>query len=159
MARLLEIWRRFAEGVAAFAFAILFGAFIIQVVSRYLLDMPVSWTIELTAIAYVWVVFWTSGVLVPERRHIAFDILYELFPPRQRRWLAMFLTASLGFVYLAALPGVLDYVHYLARRSTMLLHARMDLVYSCFAIFMVAAIVGAALRIWRLAGPGWRDQL
>jgi len=159
VARLREGWRRFAEAVAALAFATLFLAFIIQVVSRYVLNAPVAWTLELCAIAYVWVVFWSAGVLVPERRHIAFDVLYNLFPPRARRWLSMFLTASLGPVFLAALPGVTDYVLYLGRRSSMLLHVRMDLVYACFVIFMVAVVAGAALRLWRLAGPGWRDQL
>ena len=93
MARLKVAWRHFAEGVAALAFAILFFAFIVQVISRYVFDAPVGWTLELTAIAYVWVVFWSAGVLVPEKRQIAFDVLYHWFPPRPRRWLAIFLTA------------------------------------------------------------------
>ena len=74
-------------------------------------------------------------------------------------WLAMFLTACLGLVYLAALPGVLDYILYLRRRSTMLLHLRLDLVYGCFAIFLVAVIAGAAWRLRGLAGAGWRREI
>ena len=35
----------------------------------------------------------------------------------------------------------------------------MDLVYSCFVIFMIAVIVGAAIRIWRLSGRSWRQHL
>jgi TRAP-type C4-dicarboxylate transport system permease small subunit len=157
--RLRENWRRFAEGVAALAFATLFLAFIIQIVSRYLLNAPVAWTLELCAIAYVWVVFWSAGVLVPERRHITFDILYHLVPLRQRRWLAMFLTGSVGLVFLAALPGVLDYILFLGRRSSMLLKIRMDLIYACFALVMVAVILGAMARLWRLSRPGWPDEL
>ena len=41
----------------------------------------------------------------------------------------------------------------------MLLHLRMDLVYACFAIFLVAVIVGAALRLRGLAGPRWRNEI
>ena len=145
--------------MAALAFATLFFAFIVQVISRYILNAPVSWTLELCAIAYVWVVFWAAGVLVPERRHIAFDVLYHWFPPQTRRWVAAFLTASLGLVYLAALPGVLDYIRFLSRRSTMLLHLRMDLVYACFAIFLVAVILGAAHRLRGLAGARWRHEI
>ena len=52
-----------------------------------------------------------------------------------------------------------DYIHFLARRQTMVLHVRMDVVYSCFGIFMIAAIVGAAIRLRRLFGPSWQDQL
>ena len=159
MSRLRGVWRHFAEGVAAAAFAILFFAFVVQVISRYVFNAPVSWTLELCAIAYVWVVFWSAGVLVPERRHIAFDVIYHWLPPGARRGLAMALTGCLGLVYLAALPGVIDYIRFLGRRSTMLLHVRMDFVYACFGLFMVAMIVGAALRLRSLAGRRWRDAI
>ena len=55
---------------------------------------------------------------------------------------------------------MLDYVRSCGRRSTMLLHVRMDLVYACFAIFMIAVIVGAALRLRGcLAGSRWRNEI
>lgn len=152
-------WTRFAEGVAALSFAVLFLAFILQVVSRYVFGAPIAWTLELCAIAYVWVVFWTCAILLGEREHIVFDVLYNWFRPRPRRWIAIFNTASLGLVFVAALPTVLGYTQYLGRRTTMLLHVRMDLVYSCFAIFMLAVVAGAARRLWRLGGKDWETAL
>lgn len=152
-------WRRFAEAVAALGFATLFFAFILQVFSRYVLNAPISWTQELCSISYVWVVFWTCDILVTERQQIVFDVLYNWFKPGPRRWIAIFNTASLGLVFLAAMPGVLDYILFLGKRSTMLLHVRMDLVYSCFAIFLIAIVVGAAIRIRRLLSPNWQDAL
>ncbi len=41
----------------------------------------------------------------------------------------------------------------------MILHIRMDLVYSCFAIFMIAVVIGAATRLRQLAGTNWRNAL
>jgi len=153
------IWLNLAEGVAAISFAVMFFAFILQVVSRYVFNAPIAWTLELCSIGYVWVVFWTCGILVPERQQIVFDVIFNWFKPGPRRWLAIFNTACLGLVFLAAIPGVLDYILYLGKRSTMLLHVRMDLVYSCFAIFMIAVVVGAAIRIRRLSGAGWQQSL
>ena len=60
-------WTRFSEGLAAFSFAVLFFAFIVQVVSRYIFNAPIAWTLELCSISYVWVVFWTCGILLSER--------------------------------------------------------------------------------------------
>lgn len=137
----------------------MFFAFIVQVVSRYVFNAPVAWTLELCAIAYVWVVFWSCAILVPERQQIVFDVIYNWFRPGPRRWLAIFNTASLGLVFLAALPGVFDYILYLGKRTTMLLHVRMDLVYSCFAIFLIAVVVGAAIRVRRLFGAEWQKSL
>ena len=112
-ALLVKRLERGAELAAAAMFAVLFGAFMIQIVSRYVLNMPVSWSLELCSIAYVWVVFWTCDILVRERQHIVFDVLYQKFPPRSRRWVAVANTAALGLVFLAALPGTLDYIHFL----------------------------------------------
>lgn len=159
MARFGQIWKTFAEGVAAISFAVMFFAFILQVVSRYLFNAPISWTLELCSIGYIWVVFWTCDILVSERQQIVFDVIYNWFKPGPRRWLAIFNTGCLGLVFLAAIPGVLDYIRFLGRRTTMLLHIRMDLTYSCFAIFMIAVVVGAAIRIRRLSGAKWQQSL
>jgi TRAP-type C4-dicarboxylate transport system permease small subunit len=157
--RLRSVWKTFAEGVAATAFAVMFFAFIVQVVSRYVFNAPISWTLELCSISYVWVVFWTCDILVSERQQILFDVFYNWFRPGPRRWIAIFNTGSLALIFLAAVPGVLDYIRFLGRRTTMLLHLRMDLVYSCFAIFMIAVVVGAAIRLRRLAGREWERAL
>ena len=53
----------------------MFGAFVIQVVSRYVFDDPISWTIEVCSITYVWIVFFASGTIVTMRQHITFDML------------------------------------------------------------------------------------
>ncbi|MEQ1952861.1 TRAP transporter small permease [Mesorhizobium yinganensis] len=152
-------WNRSVEQVSAVLFAVMFAGFLIQIISRYVLNMPVAWSLELCSIGYVWVVFFSAGMLVSERRQIVFDLIYHAIPPRKRRVLAIVNTVTMGLIFLAALPGVLDYVIFLGRRSSMLLKIRMDLVYSCFVIFMLAVIIGSAIRVWRLAGRRWEENL
>ena len=41
----------------------------------------------------------------------------------------------------------------------MMLHVPLAVVYAVFGIFMVAVIVTAAWRIWRLCGRSWRETL
>ena len=62
--------RRAAELLSALLFAIMLGAFLIQVFTRYVLDDPASWTLEVCSIAYVWIVFFASAVIVDQRQHI-----------------------------------------------------------------------------------------
>jgi TRAP-type C4-dicarboxylate transport system permease small subunit len=150
---------RAAELVAAALFLGLFTAFMIQIISRYIFNWPVSWSLELCSIFYVWAVFWTCGILVTERKQIVFDVLYNKFRPRYRRLLAIFNTGTLTLVFFAALPGTLDYILFMGRRSSMLLHVPMNLVYGCFGIFLVATIIGSVMRLRHLAGRAWRDYL
>ena len=150
--------KRFAELVSATAFIAMFLAFMIQIISRYVFDLPVSWSLEVCSITYIWVVFWTSDLLVSERQHIIFDVLYLKFPPKWRRWVGIFNTASLGLTFLAGLWVTLDYI-FTQTRKTMILHVPLSLVYSCFAVFMIAVIVGTALRLRRLLGRSWQQHL
>lgn len=141
------------------AFGLMFAAFIIQIVSRYVFNAPVSWTLEVCAITYVWVVFWTCGLLVSERQQIVFDVIYHAIRPRARRWVAIANTSALGLIFLAALPGTLDYVWFLRRRYSMLLQVPMLLVYACFVIFMIAVVVHSFFRVKSLLGRDWQNQL
>ena len=159
MTSLLDRGRRSAELVAAAMFAAMLASFMVQVISRYVFNAPVSWSLEVCSITYVWVVFWSCGLLVPERGQIVFDVIYVALPPRPRRAVALANTAALGLVFLAALPGTLDYILFMGRRRTMLLHVPLDLVYSCFAIFMIAVVVASVVRLRRLIGPDWRASL
>ena len=62
-------------------------------------------------------------------------------------------------MFLIALPTVFDYVRFLWRERTNALQWRLDFVYFCFVIFWVAVIVRAAIKLVRLAGPNWRDEV
>lgn len=150
---------RLAELISAAAFAAMFGAFMIQVVSRYIFNAPVSWSLEISSIGYIWVVFFTCNILLHERQHIIFDVLYQRFPLRWRRLVGVVNTATLGLIFLAALPTTLEYIGFLGRRKTMILKLPLDIIYSCFAIFMIAVIVGAILRIRRLYSISWQQHL
>ena len=158
-ARLLAGWKNVTEGVAAAAFALMFAAFTIQILSRYVLNMPVAWSLELCSIAYVWVVFWSCDLLVSERQQIVFDVIYQAIRPKTRRWIAIFNTATLAVLFLAALPGTLEYIWFLRRRASMMLQIPMHLVYLCFVVFMIAVVVGAVLRLRRLSGASWQQHL
>jgi TRAP-type C4-dicarboxylate transport system permease small subunit len=151
--------KRLAELAAAAMFAAMFGAFMIQIVSRYVFNAPVSWSLEICSITYVWVVFWSCNLLLSERQHIVFDVLYRKFSPRWRRIVAIVNTATLGLIFLAALPTVLDYIGFLGRRKTMILGIPFTYVYACFGVFMIAVVAGSVLRLRRLAGPDWQKQL
>ena len=151
--------KRGAELVAAAMFAAMFGAFLIQVVSRYVFNAPVSWSLEICSITYIWVVFFVSATILTPREHITFDMLYGTRNPRWKRRFAIFTSASIFLIFLICLPTTIGYVIFSARAHTLILHIRMDIIYSCFAIFMIGAIIGSALRLRRLLGRDWQSAI
>src|SRR5215471_8469727 len=151
--------RRGAELFSAALFAAMFIAFVLQVVSRYVFDDPISWTLEICSITYVWIVFFATGTIVTMRQHITFDMLYASLGPAWKRGFAIFTTASLLIIFAICLPTVLDYIRFVSHKHTPILIIRLDIIYSCFAIFMIGAVIGAAIRLYRLLGRDWRNSI
>src|SRR5215472_15745655 len=143
---LLKRLHRGAELFSAALFAAMFIAFVLQVVSRYVFDDPISWTLEVCSITYVWIVFFATGTIVTMRQHITFDMLYASLGPAWKRGFAIFTTASL-------------LIRFVSHKHTPILIIRLDIIYSCFAIFMIRAVIGAAIRLYRLLGRDWRNNL
>jgi TRAP-type C4-dicarboxylate transport system permease small subunit len=159
MSSVADRFRRGAELIAGGMFAVMFAAFLVQIVTRYVLNDPASWTLEVCSIAYVWIVFFASGTIVTSRQHITFDMLYSALTPPWKRGFSLFTTASLLALFVICLPEVLGYIHFVSLKHTLILNIRLDLIYSCFAIFMIGAIIGAAIRLYRLLGKDWRTNL
>src|SRR5207237_417693 len=86
-------WLRSAERAARLVTAALVAALFLDllagVAGRYVLGRPLAWSDELAVILFVWLVFWTGAFVLSMREHVAFDVVYDLLPPRLRAVLGM----------------------------------------------------------------------
>jgi len=159
VARFIVPLRRLAELIAVTLFSAMFGLFILQIFTRYVLGRPFGWTVEACVAAYIWIVFWTSAFVLHERDHVAFTVVYDLVSPARRRLLAGFGAAAIGVAFAAGLPGAFDYVTFMRIESTPVMHLRFDILYSVWLLFMAAVVVRAVVDLVRLVSPHWRDQV
>jgi TRAP-type C4-dicarboxylate transport system permease small subunit len=150
---------RAAEALCVAAFAGVFLVFIWKIVMRYAAGDAVAWADEVTVVLFVWIVFIATGFVVEERRQIRFDLIYRNVGARAQRALAILRILLIGGIFTVALPGSLDYIAFLWRERTPVLLWRLDFIYACFGLFMIATLVRLAARLVRLAGPRWRDSL
>ncbi len=130
-----------AENILAAMLATMFVVFILQIVFRYLLNLPIGWTHEISVVMWLWMVLFGSAFVVRDSEEIRFDIIYGAAGPRLKR--AMVLASSLTLVALFALslPAVIDYILFMKVERTAYLKIRFDYLYSIYGIFAVAMIV------------------
>jgi TRAP-type C4-dicarboxylate transport system permease small subunit len=140
---------RRAENVAAAMLAIMFAAFILQIVFRYVAGLPIGWTHELSVILWVWLVLWGAAFVIDEREEIRFDIIYGAVGPGARRVMCIVTAVALIALYLVSLPAVVDYVTFMKVQKTAYLKVRFDLLFSIYVVFVVAAIVRYIWLAWR----------
>jgi TRAP-type C4-dicarboxylate transport system permease small subunit len=138
-----------AENFVAAMLGIMFAAFILQIVFRYLLNLPIGWTHELSVIMWLWLVLFGSAFVVRERDEIRFDIVYGAAGPGVRRVMAVVTATALVVLFSVSLPAVIDYVAFMKVQKTAYLKIRFDYLYAMYIVFAVAMIVRYLWLAWR----------
>lgn len=142
MMREAAAWlRRRAEDIAAAMVAVMFAAFVVQIVFRYFLNFPVGWTSELSVVMWLWLVLWGAAFVVKEREEIRFDLVSQLAGRRTRIGMGIITAVALVALYGASLKPSLDYVAFMKVEKSSYLKIGMDWLYSIYVVFLVAVIV------------------
>jgi TRAP-type C4-dicarboxylate transport system permease small subunit len=142
------LYRR-AENALALMLAVMFAAFIVQIVFRYLIGLPVGWPNEISVVMWIWLVLWGAAFVLREDEEIRFDLFYASAPPARRRAMFLVAAASLILLYAISLPAVWDYVTFMRVERTAYGKIRFDWLFSIYILFVVAAIVRYLWLSWQ----------
>ncbi|MHB0870252.1 MAG: TRAP transporter large permease [Chloroflexota bacterium] len=71
---------RTVETLVVMGLLVSLGSTLAQVVARYILNNPLSWSEELSRLAFIWAVFLGAGVMVRRGGHVSVDSLVMLAP-------------------------------------------------------------------------------
>jgi TRAP-type C4-dicarboxylate transport system permease small subunit len=138
--------RRRAEDVAVAMLVAMFVAFLVQIVFRYLLNLPVGWSNEASVVLWLWLVLFGAAFVLREEEEIRFDLLYGAAGPRVKRAMGLVAGLTLVVLYTMSLPAVVDYVIFMKVESTAYLKIRVDILYSISAIVRYLYLAWRALR-------------
>jgi TRAP-type C4-dicarboxylate transport system permease small subunit len=157
----MSVWlRRAANLVGGALFVALFGVFIVQITARFGFNKPLAWTDEAAVILYVWVILWATATMVPQREHVAFDLIWNSVGIGARRAMQIGGNSLVGALALVALPASWDYVRFMAREGTPVLGIPLFWVYLPFVFLLVALVLRCGFAVWRaLRGQGLDTEL
>jgi TRAP-type C4-dicarboxylate transport system permease small subunit len=148
MARLAAWLRRRAENVAAAMLAVMFAAFVVQIVFRYFFSFPIGWASELSVVMWLWLVLWGAAFVLREDEEIRFDLISASAGRRARIAMGIVAAIALIVLYGASLPASYDYVAFMKVESASYLKIRMDWLFSIYIVFLLAVL---ARYLWRLS--------
>lgn len=132
---------RRASDIASILLAVMFIAFICQVVFRYLLNLPVGGASELSIVMWLWLVLWGAAFVVREDEEIRFDIIYSSVGPRIRRVMVILSSLAILFLYGYSLPATWDFVTFMKVTKTSYLDIPYNWLFSIFVVFVLAVLV------------------
>ena len=130
-----------AQALGGLLFIALFLVFVVQITARFAFNKPLAWSDEAAVILYVWIILWAAATMVPQREHVAFDLIWNLANARWRRVLQVLGNALVGGLALVALPASWDYVRFMAREGTPVLGVPLMAVYLPFIVLLLAMVL------------------
>ncbi len=137
MTKLISIFRHFTEAAAAFMLAGIFAVFLLQIASRYILNIQMGWTVEVSLTLWLWLVFWGGAFCLRASDHIRFDMLYlSVNRPTQRIFGALAAVMIIIAFAISFLP-TLDYVSFYKIKRSNTLGIRLHYVFAVYLIFML----------------------
>ena len=145
----MDVWKKCFQAVMDFIeiyvpmfwFVLLFVAFILQIISRYIFNNPLVWPYELAQISYIWII--TLGCCYAQRTddNIVFSVIYELVGEKARRLLRLLEDILIvGLLVYLVLPALEFYRFYFTRYSTVF-KVPLGFVYLGFFLFQIITIV------------------
>ena len=175
----LKLTTRIGEFVAATMMAAMFSIFILQVLVRYtareewiaeaipIIDPNLyGWTLELCLVLWIWLVFWGNSIIVRERDHVIFDLIYVNVNPKIRKWMAILscLSISIGFLWALEPTWAKFYILRLKRTATLSNvfgdWIRVRDIYSIYFMFLFVVAARYAWRAWYILKNGTeREQV
>lgn len=139
--------RRRAENVAVAMLAVMFAAFVVQIVFRYFFNFPIGWASELALVMWLWLVLWGAAFVLREDEEIRFDLLAAAAGRRARMVMGSITGTAAVVLYGASLPATYSYVTFMKVEKSSYLDIRMDWLFSIYLIFVLAIL---ARYLWLL---------
>ena len=137
-----------ADVIGGGLFLALFVVFVVQVTARFGFNQPMAWTDESAVILYVWIILWAAAVVVPEREHVVFDLVWNSVNRRTRQVMRIAGNLLVGGLALIAIPASWDYVHFMNREGTPVLGISFMWVFLPFVLLLIALVVRAVWAIF-----------
>jgi C4-dicarboxylate transporter, DctQ subunit len=139
---------RRAENVLALMLFSMFVAFLLQIVFRYFLNLPVGWTVEWVTIAWLWGILFGYAFVVREAEVIRLDVLYSGLPPKGRRVLDVITGLTLAGVFLYTIPASWDYISFMMRERTAYMRIPFFWVFVIYIPFALSVVVRGLISAW-----------
>ncbi len=141
MKQILPLLRRWAEAVMVALMAIMFAAFIAQVVFRYVLNLPLAWSDEICNYVWLWGILWGASFVMKNHEDIRFDMLYNLMPRALKRSFTALSSAVIVLLLLASLPATWSFIDFMKIEKSAALCIPMNWVFGLYLVFVIAMCI------------------
>ncbi|WHH59082.1 TRAP transporter small permease [Petroclostridium sp. X23] len=146
--KLLKILWNIEEIILMICLAVMGISLFLQVVFRYLFNMPLIWSEELARYLHVWITFIGLGYGIRNKSHIEMKIFYQKLPVAGQKTVTILTNLFLVLCFVFYMPGVMRFVMDQNLIDSAAMGVRMSIVYIVLPIGAIVSILYLLTDTW-----------
>jgi TRAP-type C4-dicarboxylate transport system permease small subunit len=123
------------------SFLIMFMIFIVQVFFRYVIRHPLTWSMEVTVIGFIWTVIFGACYTMRRRSHVKFTMIYDRLKPRPAAILRMLGNLILVIAFSSLVYASIKYSFFVGFQKTPVFRIPFTYMYLPFVYFLCSFII------------------
>jgi TRAP-type C4-dicarboxylate transport system permease small subunit len=127
--------------VPVFSFAVMFVTFILQVFFRYIIRHPLTWSMELIVIGFVWTVVFGACYTMRWKSHVKFTMIYDRLSPVPAAFIRMLGNIIIVITFVTLVFASYRYSLFIGYQKTAVFRISYTFIFMPFAYFL-CSIVG-----------------
>lgn len=126
--------------IPVFSFAVMFVAFIMQVFFRYIIRHPLTWTMEIIVIGFVWTVVFGACYTMRYRSHVKFTMIYDRLSPVPAAVIRMFGNIIIIVTFASLILASYNYSFFISFQKTAVFRISYIFIFMPFVYFLCSII-------------------
>lgn len=124
--------------IPVISFAIMFATFILQILARYVFNFPLTWSYEVTVVAFTWVVILGACYAMRKRSHVMFTLIYDKLSGKKAAFVRLLGNAIIIAAFIMLIVPSYNYIKFMDFQSTSVLHIKLSWVFAPFVYFLIS---------------------
>ncbi|MCK9330453.1 MAG: TRAP transporter small permease [Sphaerochaetaceae bacterium] len=122
------------------SFCLLFLAFVLQVVSRYVFNHPFTWTNDVIVLGFCWSVILGACYTMRKKGHVQFTMLYDIYKPKVAALLRLLGNVIIIATFICLVIPSVKFSIFQNFQKTAVLRISLTWVFLPFAYFLCSVI-------------------
>jgi len=111
----------------------------LEIFYRYFL-VPLTWTLEFTLIAFIWVTLLGACFAQRDSSHVMFTMIYDKVKPKTQVWMRIVGNTLVFIAFSISLYPTYRYINFMSFKKSDVLKIPMNIAFSPYIVFLIIII-------------------
>ena len=126
--------------VPVISFSVMFLVFILQVFFRYVIRHPLTWSMEVVVMGFVWTVVFGACFTMRHRSHVKFTMIYDRLAPRPAAITRILGNIIIAVTFLSLVYASYRYAIFIGFQKTPVFRITLTWIFMPFVYFLCSII-------------------